>query len=323
MTLFFLILAGLLLIVLAISYICFVITFRVPKNDPVKNEEYPIPVGDIYEPWRDVMVAWMTQTRALPHTDVSIRSFDGLTLRGKYYEFAPGAPVELMMHGYRGAAERDLCGGVQRCFALGHSALVVDQRGCGLSEGSVITFGVRESKDCLSWVEYLIQAYGKDVKILLTGISMGASTVLMAGGQPLPENVIGILADCGYTSARDIIKEVIRALRLPPNLAYPFVRLGAWLFGRFNLEEDSAIEAVKRCRIPVIFFHGEADDFVPCRMSIENYNACASEKKLVTISDAGHGLSYLIDPHRYLMEMSAFFADPTPPDTDFIFPDKT
>ena len=322
MTLFFLILAGLLLIILAISYICFVITFRVPKNDPVKNEEYPIPVGKIYEPWRDAMVAWMVETRALPHTDVSIRSFDGLTLRGKYYEFAPGAPIELMMHGYRGSSERDLCGGVQRCFALGHSALVVDQRGCGASEGSVITFGIRESRDCLSWVDFLIRTYGKDIRIILTGISMGASTVLIAGGQPLPENVIGILADCGYTSARDIIKEVIRVLKLPPALAYPFVRLGAWLFGRFNLEEDSAVDAVKRCRVPVLFFHGEDDDFVPCRMSRENYDACASQKKLVTIPGAGHGLSFLVDPQRYLMEMSAFFTDPTPPDKGFIFHDR-
>ena len=322
MMLFILPVCAILLLVLIISYICFVITFRVSKNDPVKKEEYPIPVGKIYEPWRDVMVQWMKETRAMPHKEFSIRSFDGLLLKGKYYEFSPDAPIELMMHGYRGAADRDLCGGVQRCFALGHNALVVDQRACGSSEGKVITFGVLESRDCLDWVNYLVTSFGKDVKIILTGISMGASTVLMAGGQPLPENVIGILADCGFTSARDIIKEVIRVIKLPSALAYPFVRLGARLYGNFDLEQDSAIEAVKRCRVPVIFFHGEDDDFVPCRMSVENHEACASKKKLVTIPGAGHGLSFLMDPARYLTEMSLFFQDPNAPDQSFIFPDQ-
>lgn len=323
MTLFLLIIATLLVMILAISYICFLLAFRVSRKEPRNKEEYPIPEGKIYEPWRDIMVQWMKQTRQLPHTDVSIRSFDGLILKGKYYEFAPGAPIELMMHGYRGEADRDLCGGVQRCFALGHSALVVDQRGCGASEGNVITFGIRESRDCLDWVQFIIRTFGKNVNILLTGISMGASTVLIAGGQPLPENVVGILADCGYTSARDIIKEVIRAMKLPPALAYPFVRLGAWLFGRFDLEKDAAIDAVKRCRVPVLFFHGEDDDYVPCRMSRENFDACASEKKLVTVPGAGHGLSFLIDPKRYLKEMSSFFGRCEPLGKDAVSPDWT
>ena len=81
-----------------------------------------------------------------------------------------------MFHGYRGSSERDLCGGVQRCFKLGRSALLVDQRAHGRSDGHIISFGVNERKDCLAWVDFMVKHFGPDVKIILTGISMGAST---------------------------------------------------------------------------------------------------------------------------------------------------
>lgn len=294
--------------VLIISYICFRMAFYAPGKAP-SQEEYPLPKGKIYLPYRDTFIRWIDEVRQLPCRKFSIASFDGIALHAKYYEYAPGAPIELMFHGYRGNAESDLCGGVQRCFALGHSAFIVDQRACGKSGSNVITFGVRESRDCHSWLEFIQQEF-PDAKIILTGISMGASTVLMASGSPLPQSVVGILADCGYTSAKDIIQAVIHTMNLPPKLAYPFVRLAARIFGGFDLEEHPAIEAVTRCKVPVIFFHGEADDFVPCYMSRQNYEACTAPKKqLVTIPGAGHGLCYVIDPERYLEEMRHFFQE--------------
>ena len=301
------ILLGLAAAVLAAAYWCFRLAFYVPPRKALPSDVIETPEGEIYEPYREKMENWIREARAMPHENVQIMSFDGLKLQGKFYEYAPGAPIELMFHGYRGSAERDMSGGVQRCFKVGRSALVVEQRCSRDSEGNVITFGINEHRDCLKWVEFMVEHFGPDVKIILTGISMGASTVLTAGGQPLPQNVIGILADCGYTSAKDIIYRVIRQMGLPPKLSYPFVKLGARLFGHFDLDETSPIEAVKRCTVPVIFFHGESDDFVPCDMSRENFEACASRKRLVTIPGAGHGLSYAVDPQRYLEELRDFF----------------
>ena len=198
----FLILAFLAAMVLLIAYVCYRIAFFSSRKEEENADEFAIPEGDIYEPFRDVMVQWMKEARAMPHDEIPIQSVDGLTLCGKYYEFAPGAPIELMFHGYRGNADRDLCGGVQRCFSLGHSALIVDQRACGKSGGNKITFGVWESKDCLSWLDYMVDRFGPEQEIILCGISMGAATVTMAAGLPLPANVTSVLADCGYTSAK-------------------------------------------------------------------------------------------------------------------------
>ncbi len=295
------------IIVLLAAYVCYRIAFYAPPRKPEELEVIDIPEGEIYEVFREDMERWMRETRAMPHEDVSITSFDGLKLCGKYYEYAPGAPIELMFHGYRGRAERDLSGGVQRCFKLGRSALLVDQRCAGMSDGKTITFGVNEHRDCLAWVDFMLERFGPEVRIIMTGISMGASTVLMAAGQELPENVVGVLADCGYSSAKDIIREVIGKMKLPVGTSYPFVRLGAKMFGKFDLEELSPVEAVRNCKIPAIFFHGEDDAFVPCEMSRINYEACASRKRLVTIPGAGHGLSYPVDPETYLRELGDFF----------------
>jgi fermentation-respiration switch protein FrsA (DUF1100 family) len=253
------------------------------------------------------MKKWIIEARSYPHEDHYIQSHDGLTLHAKYFEYAPGAVTEIMFHGYRGSAERDLSGGIQRCFALGRSILLVDQRASEGSDGTVISFGIHESQDCHTWIRFMLQKFGPDVKIILTGISMGAATVLTAAGKELPPNVIGVLADCGFTSARDIIQDVIGRMKLPAKVAYPLVRLGARIFGGFDPDAASALEAMGHCRVPVIFFHGESDDYVPCDMSRRMFEACAAPKKLVTIPGAGHGLSYLVDPDRYLRELEDFF----------------
>lgn len=301
------ILAASVVLILLAAFLCFYLTFFVPRHAPVAIDDYTIPNGEIYEPYRDVMVNWMKEVRAMPHEDFYITSFDGLKLHGRYFEYAPGAPIELMVHGYRGNGDRDLCGGVQRCFAMGRSSLVIDQRCSGESGGKVITFGIREYRDCLAWVDFMVKHFGEDAKIILTGISMGASTVLMAAGESLPHQVKGVLADCGFSCARDIIRKVIRQLKLPLWPVYPLIRLGAILYGGFDPESHSAVEAARKASVPVIFFHGKDDAFVPCEMSKENYEACTSRKKLVLIPGAGHGLSYLADPEGYLKALGEFF----------------
>lgn len=293
--------------VLVAAYCCFRMAFYAPPRKPLPPDVIETPEGKAYDPYREKMEMWIRQAREMPHEDVEITSFDGLKLQGKFYEYAPGAPIEIMFHGYRGSAERDMSGGVQRCFKVGRSALVVEQRCSRGSGGNVITFGINEHRDCLKWVDFVSGRFGTDVKIILTGISMGAATVLTAAGKPLPANVVGVLADCSYSSAKEIICKVIRSMGLPPKLCYPFVKLGARIFGRFDLEETSPLKAMETCRLPVIFFHGESDDFVPCDMSRSLYEACNAKKRLVTVPAAGHGLSYAVEPARYLEELRDFF----------------
>ena len=288
-------------------FICYRMAFYAPPRKPRPQGFIDLPPGKAYEPFYPQMTHWTLQARDLCPKHFQITSFDGLQLHASWYEYAPGAPMEIMFHGYRGNAERDLPGGVQRSFACGRSALVVDQRCAGRSEGKTITFGIKEHRDCLSWVDFAVRQFGPDVKIILTGISMGAATVLMAAGEKLPENVIGILADCGYSTPKAIIQKVIRDMGLPAKLCWPFVRWGARIFGRFDPEENSPLDAMERCKKPIIFFHGEEDGFVPCDMSREVFEACPTRKAIFTVPGADHGLSYPVDMDGYLAALRDFF----------------
>ena len=294
---------------IVVMFYCFMRVFYV-KTKPDPKEEYPIPKGKAYQKHRAQLIKYIKAARSMSHKKVEITSHDGLKLRGRYYEYAPGAPIELMLHGYRGNSERDLSGGVIRAFSLGHSVLIVDLRGCGNSEGKIATFGILERLDCMAWIDYILDYINFSAKIILTGVSMGAATVMMtAANEKLPQNVIGVLADCGYTSPKEIISKVVDDMGLPPNLVYPIIRLSGKVFGGFDIEEYSPIEAMESISVPIIFFHGDSDKFVPKEMSIDNFKACASPvKDLVLIEGAEHGLAYITDPTKYVIRLRDFFA---------------
>ncbi len=297
---------ALLLLFVAVLIYCFFKVFYSPRRKPLAEGEYEIPPGAEYEPFRESMIGWMKSVEKMPHEDVSIVSHDGLRLAGKYYEYEKGAITEILFHGYRGSSKRDMCAAVERCFALGRNALIVDQRASGASDGHVISFGINERRDCLRWVDFAVKHLGDDVKLILTGISMGGATVLLAAGEELPKNVVCILGDCPYSSAEEIIKKTIREMHLSPSIFYPLVRLSARIFGGFRLDETSQVEAVSKSRVPIIFIHGESDGFVPCDMSRELYLACKSKKKLVTVPGAAHGLAYPVDKSGYVKALSEF-----------------
>ena len=303
------ILLGLAVLMAAGALVCFILTYYSPTRTAAGMAADRFPPGKVYEPYHPILRQWAAQVDGMEHVPMQVKTPDGLTLRGKLYILSPAAPVEILFHGYRGFSERDMCGAVQRCFAVGHSALLVDQRAAGTSDGHVITFGVKESEDVSLWIAAVAHRFGAHHPVYLGGVSMGATTVLLAAGRDLPPQVKGVLADCGYSRAEDIIKKVIRDLKLPANLLYPLVRLGALLYGGFDPNRGDATAAVSRCRVPVIFFHGDDDRFVPCEMSRMNYAACTARKRLVITPGAGHGLCYPADPAGYEAAVKEFYGE--------------
>lgn len=269
---------------------------------------FSMPDTEQYNVFRAQSEKMIRDALSIPYEDVFITSFDGLRLHAKFYAASERkAPVQIMFHGYKSSAERDFCGGLREGIDGGFNVLLVDQRAHGESEGKYLTFGVNERFDCLSWASYAAERFGNDVKIYLYGISMGAATVLMASALPLPKSVSGIVADCGYTSPKAIICSVLRDHHVPAAPVYAVACLGARLFCGFDLDSASALDALSRSHIPVLFIHGDDDRFVPCHMSRENFEASAAEhKKLLIVHNAGHGLSYMLDRPAYLSALHSF-----------------
>jgi len=281
---------------LTLIYLIYRKAFYSPEKG--QGDIYNIPKEAQYDPYRKVMRDLIADLDARPFEAVTITSHDGLKLYGRYYHYHDGAPVDIAFHGYRGTAIRDMCGGIRLSYASKHNVLLVDQRAHGKSEGHTITFGIRERYDCQAWVNYVRGRFGNDVRILLYGVSMGAATVLMASDLDFGGSVCGILADCPFSSPREIIKKVCRDMNYPPVIASALAAVAARVFGGFGLTETTAEQAVKNSVLPIIIMHGEDDRFVPAQMSLVIAQARADIERY-TFAGAAHGISGIVQPERY------------------------
>ena len=285
--------AALILLILLISYAAYWIALYNPVH---RHHEAVVIHGKKDPPGMESLCRTMAERE---FEQVWIRSFDGIALAGRYYHQSDTAPLFILFHGYRGNGIRDFCATHSICMDMGLNILVVDQRAHGISGGNTMTFGILERFDCLTWAEYARERFGPDRPVYLCGVSMGAATVLMASDLELPANVAGIIADCPYSSPGQIIRKVIRDMRFSSVLLYPFVVIGALLFGRFRIWSNSAVKAVSRTGIPILLIHGSEDKYIPWEMSAEIFEHCTGKRYLEVFPGAGHGGCSATDPVRY------------------------
>ncbi len=306
---FIYILIGLMILALLISFGAFFMAFYCSnkQKEYLNNPRLPLE-GAEYAEFNEFILKNVEKIDSHPYEAVTIKSKDGKKLFGRYYHRRDGLPVEIFFHGYRANGVRDGSGSFGLSEEAGFNLLIVDQRSSGQSDGNVITFGVKEKLDCLAWIDYVIERFGKEVKIILAGISMGASTVLMASELDLPENVKCITADCGYSSQCEIIKKVGREMKMPITVLFPFLKLGALIYGGFNIDSRTPLDAVKNAKVPIFFIHGDCDTFVPCHMCDELYDACTAPKRKLIVKNAAHGVSFFVDHETYKDYLHEFFS---------------
>jgi len=290
------ILAALLLLFLAIVWVVYYMCFFQSRRQ--RKTWRDTDFTGSYAPYMERVKELIAKLEATDFEPVQCMSEDGLILTGRYYHLSDHAPLDIMVHGYRSCSSIDFCGGFQMARELNHNVLLIDQRACGGSEGRSITFGIKERRDLLNWITYAICRFGEDVEINLFGVSMGAATVLMINDLELPGNVKRIIADSPYDVPKDIIMKVARNMGFP-DAVWPLIWLAARLCCRIDITESSALDGVRRCKVPLLIFHGEADQLVPCEMSRTLYEAAPEGTRLVTVPGADHVASMLADRETY------------------------
>ena len=297
---------ALIILFLILIYFCFSFAFVKHNIGDFDNLD-----DDINKPiiaYKEIVKKGMDYIDNTPHTLHNVLSFDGLKLSALYFDNKSDKTV-ILFHGYRSSAKRDFSCAVEMYSKLGFNVLLCDQRSHGKSEGRLITFGIKESKDVLSWCDYAIYKLLAK-QILLGGMSMGATTVLLSCNYNLKDNVKGIVADCGFSSPIDIIKTVGKKIfKLNISFIIPFVNLLCLLFGKFSLYNHSTLDAVKKSDIPIPYIHGKADNFVPFSMSESTYNAKKNNRKLFAVENADHGLSFLVDTKGVMSALTEFITE--------------
>lgn len=259
-----------------------------------------------------------------PYSDVYIRSFDGLRLHATYFP-AIDSPENVMQaetseeqradvkkmvicfHGYTGEGLSNYVAMADYFLKHGYAVLLPDARAHGQSEGEYIGFGCLDRKDALGWINWVIEECGEDVKIMLHGTSMGGATVLMTSGLELPDNVKGIVSDCGFTSPKEVFTHVLNNMyHLPAFPIIPGADLINKKFASYGMDECNAKREVKKAKVPILFIHGSADTFVPCSMCDEIYDNCQSPKRKLIVEEAAHAESYYKDMETYEKALAEF-----------------
>lgn len=299
----FILLGIALLVLFSGGYVFFVACRRGKElNWLVREDLEKTPYGEFYE---NVVAAdqWLKQHEV---QDVFMQSFDGLRLHALWIPAEEAKGTILLAHGYRSSYLLDFAMVFDVYHQFGFNLLVPDQRSHGKSEGKYITFGIRESRDMEDWIRFHNDRYG-ELPMILNGLSMGASTVLYLADEKLPDNVKGIIADCGFTTPKAILNNVYKSIiRLPSALPVWSAGIFARIFAHFHLSEKDTRKTLANSRLPVLMIHGLADDFVTCEMTKQAYAACTSEKQLLLVAGAGHGVSFLSDPVGYTAAVMYF-----------------
>ncbi len=241
--------------------------------------------------------------QALPHERLEMLSRDAITLRADWYPNGESKKTAILLHGWRSAPWWDYGGVFEDLYIAGYSILAVSQRALFESDGRYVTYGVRESEDLMDWIDLICKRFGSDRRIALMGVSMGAATVLLTTGKPLPETVKCAVSDCSYTKASELFKEGAHGW-------LPISRLCVDLVSRMKTHSSyfpaNCLKAVAKSKTPTFFVHGDADEVVPYRMLNELYSACSAPKEKWTVPGAKHGEAYAADPEGYRMRILPF-----------------
>ncbi|MBQ9086808.1 MAG: alpha/beta hydrolase [Clostridia bacterium] len=238
---------------------------------------------------------------------IRILSSDGLRLAGQFLPSqSPARGIVLCFHGYHSSCRRDFTVHTRILHEAGYHVLLADQRSHGQSEGIYICFGAKERWDVGAWCRWAEERF-PSLSIALLGLSMGASTVLMATGTPLPSSVQGVVADCGFSSPFEIIARTLRYKhKIYPYPAIYGMNIWSRILAGFDYWQVSCQQALQGNRLPILMIHGENDRFVPTEMSRRISRLFPDQICLWTVPEAPHSQSIYYDPDGYRSQLLSF-----------------
>ena len=216
----------------------------------------------------------------------------------------------VVVHGYKDHSEGMLH--IARIYNedMGYNIILPDLHAHGQSDGDNIQMGWKDRQDVMNWIrvaERMFRQPGCRSRMVVHGISMGAATTMNVSGDHTPEYVRCFVEDCGYTSVWDEFRhEMKKRFGLP---AFPLLNVSnvlckikyGWSFG-----EASPLKQVAKCRKPMLFIHGDNDDFVPSWMVRPCFEAKPYPKELWIAKGSAHAVAYRDHKQMYSEKVRTF-----------------
>lgn len=283
--------------------------FNLPQTKQSQNENPLLaPTGEELHKYNDKK---KIEYRKLSFETLTIKSFDGLTLYGNLLKGKKDTKETVIcVHGYKSSPEGDFCGIIEIYLKRGCNILLVEDRAHGRSGGRYIGFGELDRYDVLSWVDKINELFPNN-KVYLHGVSMGAASVLHTANMNLSKNVKGIIADCGFTSIREVTKNLMPTIYGLPYFPLGYIaELYSIIIAKISFTKSNSVECVSNTNIPIVIISGKEDCYVPYEMTKRIYDACVSKKYLLSVDDTGHSASYMMKTDEYT-DLVNYFMDET------------
>ena len=258
------------------------------------------------------MKPWMDSIRAGGHLrDTFVVSPAG-ERQHAYYLACDDAcgKTAVLVHGYKDSAIKFFYFGRMYNWDLHYNVLMPDLHAHGLSDGNDIQMGWKDADEVLNWIKVAEEIFRDDnyrTAMIVHGVSMGAATTMNVSGKDLPEYVNAFVEDCGYTSVWDEFSMQLKEMFGLP--AFPLMHSTSLLCNMkygWNFKEASPLISVSRCTRPMLFIHGDADDFVPFSMMQPLYDAKPEPKEFWVAPGSAHANAYRDHPEEYTAVVRQF-----------------
>ena len=250
--------------------------------------------------------SFMYDSNDIPYLDLQMWyascnfGYKNKRIHGTFIKSKTGSKkVILFSHGWKNNGLNDYACAGMYYHKLGYNVLVIDHFGHGESSGKHITFGFFDRHNIKKWVDFINDRFNNDCKIFMHGLSMGSSIVTWSCADKL-NNVCGIIADSGFCEGYELAKHIVRKqIKFFPDLVLFNARVICRIFAGFDIKKCNTSDALKKSKYPILFMHGDKDDFVPTKHSIISYDKCTGRKEIVIFDDCEHIISCLRHPEKY------------------------
>lgn len=216
----------------------------------------------------------------------------------------------IILHGY-GSKGTNMYSAGRIFYNHGFNVLIPDLRGHGLSGANYVGMGWHDRFDVISWIHEIIKI-NKNSKIIIYGVSMGASTALMTSGENLPSNVKCIISDSAYTTAYEVLKHQLKKMdKIPVYLFLDTINNMCKLKNGYSLKDANTIKQVSKSNTPILFIHGSNDTIVPSKMVYDIYKYANTNinNKLLVLKNNGHTMSSISNKKTYWKKIFDFIEE--------------